>query len=149
MAGHVSIKELQIWTITNNIKNCRAKHFCAEWLNSDQQSGIVYNVLEIERDIQSLGLENEIIRNEFVNIPQYPGSRDIGTPMILERDIDMPLSEERHTIIGMFQEQLDENDRGPALFSMIDPDAFNWIVTYADWTQDSKCYSYTSCSCGI
>ena len=29
------------------------------------------------------------------------------------------------------------------------PEQVNWITNYADWTQDSSCYSFTSCSCGV
>ena len=29
------------------------------------------------------------------------------------------------------------------------PDILNWIINYADWTRDSTCYTFTSCSCGI
>ena len=36
-----------------------------------------------------------------------------------------------------------------SLLSKIHPDAWNWIVNYADWTEDDQCTKYTSCSCGI
>ena len=80
-------------------------------------------------------------------IHQFPGYRDMGAPLIVETN-------GKTTIIGMFQEQLDEHGKGPlfskiSLFSKIHPDAFNWIVKNSDETQDSNCESFTSCSCGI
>ena len=39
--------------------------------------------------------------------------------------------------------------KGPSLFDRLTPERVNWIVNYADWTQDSTCYTFTSCSCGI
>ena len=79
----------------------------------------------------------------YLPIQQFPGYRDKGTPLIIEGEGG------RKTVIGMFREQLKENDKGPYLFSKIHPDAFNWIANYADWTEDDKCTKYTSCSCGI
>ena len=79
----------------------------------------------------------------YFPIQQFPGYRDKGTPLIIEGEGG------RKTVIGMFREQLNENDKGPYLFSKIHPDAFNWIANYADWTEDDKCTKYTSCSCGI
>ena len=124
--------------------NCRDKHFCADLLND------INLVLEREKLIWQ-----EEKKNLYHQIQQFPGYLDRGTPLIIEQD-------GKRTIIGIFQERLNENYRftswalgghhdytGPYLFSKIDPDAFNWIVNYADWTHDSKCTDFTSCSCGI
>ena len=55
----------------------------------------------------------------------------------------------RNTIIGMFQGHLSEDTEGPSVFGRVSPELVNWITNYADWTQDSSCYTFTSCSCGI
>ena len=49
----------------------------------------------------------------------------------------------------MFRENLDNRAKGPSMFDRLQPDTVNWIVNYADWTYDSTCYTFTSCSCGI
>ena len=49
----------------------------------------------------------------------------------------------------MFRETLDNRAKGPSMFDRLQPDTVNWIVNYADWTQDSTNYTFTSCSCGI
>ena len=38
---------------------------------------------------------------------------------------------------------------GPAIFDRLYPEVVNWIVETAEWTQDSTCYTFTSCSCGV
>ena len=82
-------------------------------------------------------------------IGQFPGYRDTGSPLVIESR-----GTGRMTIIGMFREQLDENGKFSsfmkmALLSKIHPDAWNWIVNCADWTEDDQCTKHTSCSCGI
>ena len=79
----------------------------------------------------------------------FPGYLDRGTPLIIKRW-------GRNTIIGMFQEHLNVNNNGPALFTKLDPDVVEWIGENSDWTQvassesaGSTCVTYTSCSCGI
>ena len=58
--------------------------------------------------------------------------------------------DERIIILGMFREQLNHRyDEGPTLLDRLYPDILNWILNYADWTRDSTCYTFTSCSCGI
>ena len=114
---------------------CRAKYICAEL------QGAIDHVEEREKGYR--GLENTGFHYTFYPIHQFPGYRDKGSPLIIEDEGG------RKTIIGLFKEQLNENAKGPALFSKIHPNAFNWIVTYADGTEDSKCDSYTACSCGI
>ena len=122
---------------------CRDKHFCPD---------LKYINLILEREKLLWQKEK---KNLHTQIQQFPGYLDRGTPIIIEQD-------RKRTIIGIFQERLNEKYRftswalgghhdytGPYLFSKIDPDAFNWIVNYADWTHDSKCTDYTSCSCGI
>ena len=72
----------------------------------------------------------------------FPGVLDRGTPLIIKEN-------GRHTVLGIFQETLNEDSaKGPALFSQLYPDSVNWIMNFADWTQDSACNVFTSCLCG-
>ena len=115
---------------------CRAKDLCAE----------LKTKIDFISEKEKVKWEDGFIPSDFP-IHQFPGYRDMGAPLIVETN-------GKTTIIGMFQEQLDEHGKGPlfskiSLFSKIHPDAFNWIVNYADWTEDDQCTKYTSCSCGI
>ena len=95
-----------------------------------------------------------LYKNEFRSMDSdqlFPGYLDIGTPLIIKKYYD------RNTIIGMFQDQLNaDSNKGPALFTKLDPEAVQWIVETADWTQKtdyktrgSSCITHTSCSCGM
>ena len=95
-----------------------------------------------------------LYKNEFRSMDRdqlFPGYLDIGTPLIIKKYYD------RNTIIGMFQDQLNaDSSKGPALFTKLDPEAVQWIVETADWTQKtnyktrgSSCITHTSCSCGM
>ena len=55
------------------------------------------------------------------------------------------MENEKYTIAGMFLGHLS----GPSVFARLYPELVNWVTNYADWTQDSKCSTFTSCSCGI
>ena len=110
---------------------CRAKDFCAE----------LKTEISFVEETEYMRWTNPAPAPDFP-IQQFPGYRDTGAPLIIE-------TRGRMTIIGMFREQLDEHGKGPSMFSKIHPDAFNWIVNYADWTEDDTCTKYTSCSCGI
>ena len=94
-----------------------------------------------------------------MNDQLFPGDLDKGTPLVIKEGED-----NRNTIIGtqwkkkfmyldlytgIFRELLDHKPEGPNLFDRLTADIVNWIVNYADWTQDSNCYTFTSCSCGI
>ena len=71
----------------------------------------------------------------------FPGVLDRGTPLIINEN-------GRNTVLGIFQEHLNADAKGPALFSQLYPDSVNWIMNFADWTQDSACNVFTSCLCG-
>ena len=120
---------------------CRAKDFCAE-LKTE-----IDHVEEKKVEWRNDGLQR--LQPSDFPIGQFPGYRDTGSPLVIESR-----GTGRMTIIGMFREQLDENGKFSSfmkmsLFSKIHPDAWNWIVNYADWTEDDTCTKHTSCSCGI
>ena len=71
----------------------------------------------------------------------FPGVFDRGTPLIINEN-------GRNTVLGIFQEHLNADAKGPALFTQLYPDSVNWIMNFADWTQDSACNVFTSCLCG-
>ena len=72
----------------------------------------------------------------------FPGVLDRGSPLIINEN-------GRNTVYGIFQEHLNEDSaKGPALYSQLNPDSVNWIMNFADWTQDSACNVFTSCLCG-
>ena len=88
------------------------------------------------------------VTHKTIRAQLFPGYYDRGTPLIVHEN-------SRSTIIGMFQENLADGRvpgktyKGPAVFNKITPETFTWIVNTADWTQDSSCHTYTSCSCGV
>ena len=88
------------------------------------------------------------VTHKTIRAQQFPGYYDRGTPLIVNEN-------SRSTIIGMFQENLADGTvlgtgyKGPAVFNKITPETFTWIVNTADWTQDSSCHTYASCSCGV
>ena len=93
------------------------------------------------------------VTHKTIRAQVFPGYYDRGTPLIVNEN-------SRSTIIGMFQENLADGTgtswkgipisyKGPAVFNKITPETFNWIVNTADWTQDSSCHTYASCSCGV
>ena len=51
----------------------------------------------------------------------------------------------KYTIAGMYLGRLPQ----ASVFARLYPELVNWVTNYADWTQDSKCSTFTSCSCGI
>ena len=112
---------------------CRAKDFCAE-LKTE-----IDHVEEQKVEWTNDGLQR--LRPSDFPIGQFPGYRDTGSPLIIEsRGTD------RMTIIGMFREQLNENGKFSSfmkmsLLSKIHPDAWNWIVNCADWTEDDQAHS--------
>ena len=53
-----------------------------------------------------------------------------------------------NTIAGIFRENLLQTNRGPAVFDRLSPKVVNWIIDNSDWTSDSKCEVFTSCTCG-
>ena len=53
-----------------------------------------------------------------------------------------------NTIAGIFRENLIQNNLGPAVFDRLSPKVVNWIIDNSDWTSDSKCEVFTSCTCG-
>ena len=60
------------------------------------------------------------------------------------------MENDKYTIAGMFLGHLSESQtQGPSVFARLYPELVNWVTNYADWTQDSKCSTFTSCSCGI
>ena len=80
---------------------------------------------------------------------QFPGPRDKGTPLVIKEY-------NRNTIVGIFwfKGELEFNHgngnfkKGPFLFHRLYDEVVNWIMETADWTHDSKCNAFTSCSCG-
>ena len=87
------------------------------------------------------GNTNAVFKTDFDNV-LFPGVLDRGTPLIIKEN-------GRNTVLGIFQEQFNEDSaKGPALFSQLYPDSVNWIMNFADWTQDSACNVFTSCLCG-
>ena len=104
---------------------------------------------ELEYVFTELGGQHHQSQHPSVESNQlFPGYLDIGTPLIIKKW-------GRYIIIGMFQDQLNANSKGPALFTKLDPEAYKWIVENSDWTQvaSSKyfgrtCDTHTSCSCG-
>ena len=83
------------------------------------------------------------VTHKTIGAQQFPGYYDRGTPLIVNEN-------SRSTIVGMFQENTkDGTVKGPAVFNKITPETFNWIVNTADWTQDSSCHTYATCSCGV
>ena len=73
----------------------------------------------------------------------FPGLLDRGTPLIIKEH-------SRWTVIGIFHLHLEEDPiKGPGIFSRLHPDLVNWITNTAEWTHDSTCETFTSCSCGI
>ena len=104
---------------------------------------------EVEQIPRSGGRPRKVTSE--VSSQMFPGYFDIGTPLIIRKN-------DHYTIIGMFEDQLNADGRrdDPALFTKLDPDAFEWIVKNADWTQEARlgnegsyCFTHTSCSCGI
>ena len=81
-------------------------------------------------------------REEQVVDQLFPGHRDRGTPLIVKEN-------GKNTVIGMFEKHLTQDPaKGPSLFSKLQLDTINWIINFADWTQDSNCnFTYTSCMC--
>ena len=77
------------------------------------------------------------VRNQL-----FPGYLDRGSPVIA-------MENERYTIMGMFREYLQQDHRGPAIFDRLYPEVVNWIVENSDWTHDSTCSAFTSCTCGV
>ena len=83
------------------------------------------------------------VTHKTIRAQVFPGYYDRGTPLIVNEN-------SRSTIVGMFQENTkDGTYKGPAVFNKITPETFNWIVNTADWTQDSSCHTYATCSCGV
>ena len=83
------------------------------------------------------------VTHKTIRAQLFPGYYDRGTPLIVNEN-------SRSTIVGMFQENAkDGTYKGPAVFNKITPETFNWIVNTADWTQDSSCHTYATCSCGV
>ena len=79
----------------------------------------------------------------------FPGVLDRGTPLIIREN-------NRYIVIGIFHEHMQGpqlgqtgTDKDPGIFTRLDAETVDWITNYADWTQDSTCETFTSCSCGI
>ena len=86
------------------------------------------------------GNTNANFKTDVENV-LLPGVFDRGTPLIIKEN-------GRNTVLGIFQEHLNADAKGPALFTQLYPDSVNWIMNFADWTQDSTCNVFTSCLCG-
>ena len=79
--------------------------------------------------------------NAQVSDQQFPGFLDRGTPLVVEEN-------RVNTIAGIFRENLLQTNRGPAVFDRLSPKVVNWIIDNSDWTSDSNCEVFTSCTCG-
>ena len=79
--------------------------------------------------------------NAQVSNQQFPGFLDRGTPLVVEENW-------MNTIAGIFRENLLQTNRGPAVFDRLSPKVVNWIIDNSDWTSDSNCEVFTSCTCG-